>query len=294
MAITFVNDSISLTLDNGNAQPKLSIGKEVAVIHLTHGFTTPELPKISYKDAVTIGGRVLVRTSTEEQGSIVRNKWKFGFIQVIKNSRIAFTWSGRRDSEGETKLVLTDAPAWPQDKITCLDGTGQNIPFMNRGLGLSSQREDDLLLTEATNDMGDHPALKVSLRHNNSVTKAPNFLRIMERNMEVHSVFVAREPSGAFHHLAFVKWIWNATADVKWTKGKADEDRSKLHSIFFFLRQQPGAPPDGDVLQILADPHEPIANEVGDKAVPLAFANPINLKEAKTRDSDIPKDWFTN
>jgi hypothetical protein len=291
LAIVFDLKSAKVTAKGGGAVLDAAVDGDMAMIHLTKGFISVSAKQQG--DAFTIDGEVDVLVDqSSEADALINGPWKFGFIQVARTKNISFTWSGRRDSEGEVDLVLSLPPAWPRDKLVSFDANPLNPPFMSAGphLGFRSQ-EGPKIRVQISNSMGDHPNQRCSAKIPNSVTKATNFLSSIEREFEAFSIFCARDPTGKFEHLAHVRWTLSAEARFHWRAKKPILKQRVLGALKFDPPVQ-GPPSDPEVVEILANPGPPFHNDIADQAVPVALANHLNLREEPRRGLFITKDFF--
>jgi hypothetical protein len=217
-AITIDRNSATLTIDRSGAVAAVSVGRRVAVCHLTKGFTSADADQDNNGDAFTIAGQVNVFVDTKAEADLVRNKWTFNFIQVVQFNSFTFTHEGRRDSEGEVFTTIATPPALPTSQKVGLDAPQKSLPFV-KSIPHSAavfRPQNNKIKVEVGNSMGDHPVLIVPLTAPNSITKTLNFLFEMEDDTDFFSVFVARDDNGIFQApIAHVHWQLKNEAPVQ-------------------------------------------------------------------------------
>src|SRR6266404_4336943 len=163
MAIAIDFSSAKIAVDSSGAVPAVAIGKRRAVIHLTKGFRGPDADPPTDNEAFKITGEVdVLADSIPESDDVLNGSWQFGFIQILKVDSVSFTWSGRRDSEGEVFIPLSSEPAWPTANLVCLDGDPGTVLFYNSNphTGLRRRAQPgQKILVHISNSMTDHPAM---------------------------------------------------------------------------------------------------------------------------------------
>jgi hypothetical protein len=291
-AITIDRNSAKLTIDRSAAVPNVSVGRVVAVCHLTKGFTSADANQNNNGDAFTIEGQVNVFVDTKAEADLVSNNWTFNFIQVVQFNSWTFSHEGRRDSEGEVFTTIATPPALPTSQKVGLDAPQRSLPFVKSAshAAVVFRPQNNKVKVEVKNSMGDHPTTTVPLTAPNSITKTLNFLLEMEDDLDFFSVFVARDDKGIFQDpIAHVHWQLKNEARFKWLRNRPT-GVYRGPGLKFDLPII-GGPTDAAVKAILANPVAPTAAQ----NLAQALANSVNIlnkQDSAKRSLLIPKDFF--
>ena len=291
MAISIDIPSATIEVDKKGAIPAVATGIKRAVIHLTRGFLGADLDPPTDNNAFKITGTVKVFADTvAESDDVLNGSWKFGFVQILKVDSVSFTWSGRRDSEGEVFLPLSSPPAWPPGERVCMDA---GIPFYN-SLPLTGSRKrpapGQKIEMTISNVMTDHPGIGTGYRAPNRVTKSTNFLSSMERELEGFSIYAAQQGNGPVLAIAHVHWHLQTEATFTWRKNKpSGAMRTK---IFEFSPPLQGAPRDTAVQAMFLFPGGRLHNDIAFDALQRAGHSRVMRQESERRSLFLAKDFF--
>jgi hypothetical protein len=294
MAISIDFKSAKIDVDDAGAMPNVATGIKRAVIHLTRGFRGPDADPVSDNNAFKITGDVDVLVDTIAEGDDVLNgSWQFGFIQILKVDSVSFTWSGRRDSEGEVFIPLSSEPAWPTANLVCLDGDPGTVLFYNSNphTGLRRRAQPgQKILVHISNSMTDHPAMGTIYKVPNNVTKTQNFLSGMERELEGFAVFTARDGAGSLHPIAHVHWHLKTDARFKWRRNTPTG--AMRTQILEFGPPLLSLPVDPSVRTLLSRPTPPLHNDLSKGALARAPRSALSKQDSAKRSLFLPQDFF--
>jgi len=291
MAIAIDFSSAKIDVDRSGAIPAVATGKRRAVIHLTKGFRGPDADPPTDNEAFKITGEVdVLADSIQESDDVLNGSWKFGFVQILKVDSVSFTWSGRRDSEGEVFVPLSSEPAWSSNELVCLDG---GVPFYNSN-GHSGTRKrpqpGQKIQIHITNSMTDHPGLGTGLTIPNNITKSRNFLSGMERELEGFAVFTAQDGGGTLHPIAHVHWHLQTDARFKWAKNRPT---GVLRTgLLEFGPPLQSMPHDPAAEALLIFPGGRLHNDIAKDALRKAGQSRLSTQVSARRSLFIPRDFF--
>jgi hypothetical protein len=292
MAISIDFKSAKIDVDAAGAIPNVTTGRTRAVIHLTRGFTGPDVDPISDNNAFKITGDVDVFVDTVAEGDdVLTGSWHFGFIQIVKVVSVSFTWSGRRDSEGEVFIPLSSEPAWPKSNLVCLDGGPGAFYNANPHGGFRKRAQPgQKILVHVSNFMTDHPGLGMGYKIPNNITKTRNFLSGMERELEGFAVFTARDGAGSLHPIVHVHWHLHTDARFKWRRNTpSGVMRTK---ILEFGPPLLSLPIDPSVRTLVSRPAPPLHNDLAKAALARAPHSVLSKQDSEKRSLFLPADFF--
>jgi hypothetical protein len=181
-------------------------------------------------------------------------------------------------------------------KNPSLDSDALASPFTNRS---DFKKKDEVkkgpkTLVRVEAEMGDHPNSSAKLEYANEATHALNFMFNMRLDLELTTVFVARENiTQPLQPLAHFGWhlVWDARFSWKAgaptgvvVNGRLDAGGVKK-----------GQPADPNVQSLLTKPVPPFYNDLIRDATKevLTKGKPPNRVMDKDRDKEIPADFFT-
>ena len=291
MAVSIDIPSATIEVDRKDAVPAVAIGSRRAVIHLTRGFLGPDLDPTTDNNAFKISGTVKVFADTvAESDDVLNGGWKFGFVQILKVDSVSFTWSGRRDSEGEVFLPLSSPPAWPPGELVCMDA---GIPFYN-SIPLTGTRKRPVpgqkIEMTVSNVMTDHPGIGTGFTAPNRVTKSTNFLSSMERELEGFAIYAAQQGSGPVQAIAHVHWHLQTEATFKWRKNRPTG--TMRTGILEFSPPLQGAPRDAAVQAMFLFPGGRLHNAIAVDALQRAGHSRLIRQESERRSLFLARDFF--
>jgi hypothetical protein len=294
MAVSIDFKSAKIKVADEDAKPNVATGLKRAVIHLTKGFNGPDADPVSDNNAFEITGDVDVLVDTvAEADDVLNGNWTFSFIQILKVDSVSFTWSGRRDTEGEVFIPLSQEPAWPKANLVCLDGNPGATLFYNsqQHAGFrKTPQPGQKIVVHVKNSMTDHPAIGTGYRIPNSATKSKNFLSAMERELEGFAVFTGRDGAGVLHPIVHVHWHLHTEAAFKWSRNIPTGVMRKR--ILEFGPPLLALPVDPAVQTLLRNPAPPLHNDLSKTALRNAPRSILSKQDSVTRSLFLPKDFF--
>ncbi len=283
MAIAFDTSRLVIALSADDAKPDVFINDTVGNVmcHMTKGFEAATFP-LDQNDALTAAAHIPLNMGPGDR----IDGWTFGFLQIARANLCRIFYAGRRHSEGSIGVAAHIPPALTTP--VRLDGfTSAPVPWFRTPF-LSFVRP----MVNA--GWGDHPGLRVQLRLRNSTTNTDNFLFQLQDEREFWSIFTAQDPAGALHHLGYFQWRVRWEFEFNWIGDKPFKKKS--NSTFDIIkRQQTGAPPDGDIASLIANPAGPRMSEEFARALLQALrgARGPNRSENPGWFSTVPRDFFS-
>ena len=280
MAVNIDSASAKINIVNSGAVTAASVNQganDTAVANLTKNFNS-DPTQVGF--AFELFGRVKVSGHT---GTTVAG-FKFGFIQFIRHTFTGIFYAGRKKREGAITVLVH--PAITTDYMVDVFGSG-TVPFQLAPV-------NEVTSGEVIAQLGDHPVLSVRQQQHNFKTGEENFLFHMLDVRDAWSIFTVQDDTGAFRHLAHVRWFLRYDFKFQWRNGTVQ--MSQNGSSFRFDPVVQGPPTDPlltGLLGSLGPSMTPLANTKANQALKQSLVHPnANRKDLEERFVNVPNDFF--
>jgi hypothetical protein len=291
--------STTLTVDRTGAIPALAVfDAEVgsqpsagALCHLTRGANIADA-RIDASAGGRFGPAIRMTGTVEvtlEPAETLRD-WRFGFIQFANLLVRSALWAGKRPVYGSVFANWAIPPAFR--KNPSLDSQGATLPFTDNSdfttKVLLSGPSGTRVRVEAA--MGDHPNSRIPLRMDNVLTFADQFLVNSRLDLELTTVFVARNPFQEFEHLAHFSWHLIFDARFRWRGGapigNLADGRLDVGAVTL------GPPVAANLQALLKTPAAPVYNDLVEVALAIQHSKPPNMNRHELWTPDVPDGFF--
>lgn len=306
-ALSLVTSSAQITLDRRFATAEATATSDGSrmVCNMTKEFNRDDPLKSG--DAFDVSGAVNV--IADHMNDIFEvgpgGRLNFGFVQIARVFFEGQFWAGRKRTEGSVSLVITNAPAWPQDRLVSLDTDLAEFPFASRPTEpiMNFVQKDGKFLVQITNiKMGDHPVFGGPLIMKNQKTVTNNFLFNLKQHVEYFSVLVAQDHAlenkgKPVTPLAHFRWVTDYNARFNW---RAGTPVVQSRGMVDFDEPVQGAPTDPEIVRVLArvsdDPigAPPFTNDTAEDATKKSVngESPSNFSHNDRWFVNVPRDFW--
>ena len=190
-------------------------------------------------------------------------------------------------------MVVSNAPAWPQDKLISLDSQAAITPFVSPTRPTLNEvpQKGKILLQLTDIKMGDHPVHGGPLIMKNQKTVTDNFLFHLKEHVEYFTALVALDDKGVLTPLAHFRWETDYSARFNWRAGKPVLVSPGTAT---FDTPVQGGPTDPAISSALAAHTPPFTNDLHQDAnkKSVTGGNPSNFSHNDKWFVNVPSDFW--